>query len=66
MILYTVIRWQNGMVMVFDNKGKQMPDFQGPIEEVRDRILRHATAETLFTAGNWLTGTMDLIRREEF
>lgn len=28
----------NGMVMTFDQYGQQMPDFQGPQEEVRDKI----------------------------
>lgn len=34
-----VVRWENGMVMVFDQHGQQMPDYQGPWEEMRDKIL---------------------------
>ena len=25
--------WQNGMVMAFNAKGQQIPEYQGPIEE---------------------------------
>lgn len=30
--------WQNGMAMVFDQDGEQMPEFQGPYVEVKDKI----------------------------
>ncbi len=33
-----VYRWANGMVMVFDQFGHQMPDFQGPAAEVLPKI----------------------------
>ncbi len=36
----TVILWQNGMVMVFGQDGQQLPEYQGPVEEVRDKIKR--------------------------
>lgn len=35
-----VILWQNGMVMVFDQFGDQMPDYQGKVDDVRDNINR--------------------------
>lgn len=28
-----IIRWQNGMVMVFGTDGEQIPEYQGPYEE---------------------------------
>ena len=39
-----VIRWQNGMVMVFDEAGQQMPDYQGTWEEKREAIERDKPA----------------------
>lgn len=38
----TVIEWQNGMVMVFDQHGQQMPEYQGRAAEVREKILAAA------------------------
>lgn len=29
-----VYHWSNGMTMVFDHDGKQMPEYQGPTEKV--------------------------------
>jgi len=34
----TVILWQNGMVMVFDRDGQQMPEFQGPEAEALAKL----------------------------
>ncbi len=33
-----VIIWQNGMVMVFDQYGEQMPEYQGRQEEMIPKI----------------------------
>lgn len=35
-----VIRFPNGMVMVFDQHGEQMPDYQGVWTEMREKISR--------------------------
>lgn len=47
-MIKTVIRIKNNMVMVFDARGKQMPEYQGRYEEVKARILRDAPAGTVF------------------
>lgn len=47
------IRFQNGIVMVFDEKGEQMPEFQGRYEEVRAKILARAPKSTRFFHGVW-------------
>ena len=47
-MIKTVIRLQNGMVMVFDGKGEQVPEYQGQYDEVRESILRNAPVGTLF------------------
>ncbi len=36
--LTSVVVWQNGMVMAFDQFGHQMPDFQGTKAEVWPKI----------------------------
>jgi hypothetical protein len=33
-----VYSFANGMTMVFDQHGKQMPEFQGPTDEVMPKI----------------------------
>lgn len=45
----TIIRLKNDMVMVFDADGEQVPEYQGWYEEVKERILRRAPPDTLFT-----------------
>lgn len=35
-----VMRFKNGMVAVFDERGEQMPKYQGYWADVKDRILR--------------------------
>ena len=42
LIITTVIEWQNGMVMVFDQNGEQMPEFQGRVTDVKDKIVAAA------------------------
>jgi hypothetical protein len=48
MMIKTVIRLRNNMVMVFDTEGEQVPGYQGQYEDVRDGILRDATSGTVF------------------
>lgn len=40
--------FQNGMVMVFDAMGQQMPEYHGRWDEQRDRILAARTPTTRF------------------
>ena len=37
------------MVMVFDNKGEQMPKYQGRYEAVKESILKDAPPEAIFS-----------------
>ncbi len=48
-----VVKWQNGIVMVFDQFGQQMPGYQGRYEEVREKILAAATDKTEFSGAEW-------------
>jgi len=47
-MIRTVIRVRNNMVMVFNDGGEQIPEYQGQYEDVKDRILADAPAGTVF------------------
>lgn len=40
------------MIMVFDNKGEQMPEYQGPLTNIH-KILKDADNYTKFYQGTW-------------
>ncbi len=44
----TVIKSQDGMVMVFNVNGEQIPEYQGQYEEVKEKILKDAPQNTIF------------------
>ena len=47
----SVIIWQNGIVMCFDQDGQQMPEYQGPEEEVIPKI--RAVYSGMIEKGVW-------------
>jgi len=47
-MIRSVIKSEKGMVLVFDEKGKQMPQYQGRYDKVRDRILHDAPPDVVF------------------
>lgn len=47
-MMKTVIRTQEDMVIVFDENGRQIPEYQGRYEDVRLIILQDAFARTVF------------------
>lgn len=52
-MINNVIRFQNDMVVVFDENGEQMPEFQGRYDQVKARILARAPASAKFYHGMW-------------
>jgi hypothetical protein len=52
-MIKNVYVWDNQMVMVFDEKGQQLPDYQGPIDEVWEKIEADKSPETVITGGAW-------------
>ncbi len=46
-----VYLWQNGLCMVFDQFGEQMPEYQGRYENVADKI--NAVYRGVWYSGNW-------------
>ena len=47
-MIKTVIKCANGMTLVFDKKGEQIPKYQGQYEEVKASILKDAPTYTVF------------------
>jgi len=47
-MIKTVIRCPNDMVMVFDEKGEQIPEYQGQYEKVKENVLKDAPLDTAF------------------
>jgi len=50
-MIKTVIKWPNDMVIVFDKKGEQVPEYQGRYGVVRESILKDAPLDTVFANG---------------
>ena len=59
-----VIKFQNDMVMVFDENGEQMPAYQGRYEEVKDKILADAPRSAKFFHGVWNVSGNAVLREE--
>jgi len=47
-MINSVMKSEDGMVMVFNGKGNQIPEYQGKYEDVRERILSDAPSGALF------------------
>ncbi len=47
-MIKTIIRIKNDMVMVFDEDGEQMPEYQGSYGDVKERILANAPPGSVF------------------
>ena len=47
-MIKTIIRCPNNMVMVFDKKGEQIPEYQGQYREVKGSILKDAPLNAAF------------------
>jgi len=47
-MIKSVTKSEKGMVFVFNEKGRQMPEYQGQYDEVRDQILRDAPPDAVF------------------
>ncbi|MBI4186756.1 MAG: hypothetical protein HY530_04535 [Chloroflexi bacterium] len=51
MSIKIVVKLGNGIVMVFDGRGEQIPEYQGWYSEVREKVLRDAPADAVFAHG---------------
>jgi hypothetical protein len=65
-MIKSVIRCPKDMVLVFDEKDEQVPEYQGKYQEVKKRLLRDAPPGALF--GHWFDCKADVktVSREEW
>jgi len=47
-MIQNVIKFRNGVVIVFDQDGEQIPEYQGHYDQVRDMILKDAPPTASF------------------
>ena len=65
-MIKTVIKCSNNMVMVFDNKGEQIPEYQGQYEEVKGEILKDAPPSAVFGCFPDYENELRIMPREEW
>ncbi len=65
-VIKSVLKARNSMVMVFDEEGEQIPEYQGQYEEVKERILKDAPPDAVFTHGFTDAGELRKVSREEW
>jgi len=65
-MIKTVMRFRNNMVMVFDKRGEQIPEYQGQYEKVKESILADALPDTIFALGFTDAGELREVPREEW
>ena len=65
-MIRAAIRSQNNMVMVFDKKGEQIPEYQGQYEEVKEKILKDAPLNAVFGCFPDYETELQIVPREEW
>ena len=65
-MIKTAIRSQNNMVMVFDEDGEQIPEYQGQYEEVKESILKDAPPNAVFGYFPDYETELEIVPREEW
>ena len=65
-MIKTVIKFQSNMVMVFDENGEQIPEYQGQYAEVKESVLKDAPIDAVFAHGFNDAGGLRQVPREEW
>jgi len=65
-VINRVLKAQNGMVLVFDNKGEQIPEYQGQYNKIKPRILEDAPPGTVFSHALDGKAELRIVSREEW
>lgn len=47
-MIKTIVRCPNDIVMVFNERGEQIPEYQGQYGEVKEGIFRDTSLDTVF------------------
>lgn len=66
MIIHKVVLFSNGMVGVFDHRGEQLSEFQGPLHEVRERLRREVEDEVTYHMMSFSSNGHFSVTAEEF
>jgi hypothetical protein len=64
MAIITAIRLKNGSVFVSDERGEQVPEYQGRYEIVQGRIKKDAPSQAVFM--HWFEQLPRIVSREEW
>jgi len=62
----SVIKSQDGTVMVFDGNGEQIPEYQGRYQEVKEGILKDAPPNAVFGCFPNCETELKVVPREEW
>ena len=65
-VIKSIIKTPNGMVLVFDDKGEQIPEYQGQYEKVKPRILKDAPPSAKFSYAFDNETELKAVPREEW
>ena len=65
-MIRTVIRCSNNMVIVFDEKGEQILEYQGQYQEVKEKILTDTPLNAVFGYFPDYETELEIIPREEW
>lgn len=65
-MIKTVIRMKDDLVMVFDDRGEQMPAYQGKYDEVRERVVKDAPPDAMFLHWFGSNAIPETVSREEW
>ncbi len=65
-MIKTVIRCRNDMVIVFDKKGEQIPEYQGQYEEVKGKILKDAPLDAVLCYFPENENELQIVQRGEW
>ena len=66
-MIKTVIRHPDNMVMAFDRKGAQIPEYQNRYEIVKESILKNALPDAFFYhILDSAQGKLQMVSREEW
>ncbi len=65
-MINSVVRLKDDTVMVFDDRGGQMPAYQGHYDDVREKILRDAPPSAVFLHWFGSNDVPEAVSREEW
>ncbi len=65
-MIKTVIRCPDSMVMVIDESGEELPEYQNRYEKVKENILKDAPPKAVFYHMSYSSPILRKVSREEW